>query len=226
MAVIYESKRFPLGFNKLDAGGLDLMTRVNADDQLPYPVLAGPRNGALATGRAVNSIIENEHWLAMRDTPMINFFDTAANGDNHPSGSVSAWTNSSKTIRLILPPYCRWATFHFLCARTFSDASINMNYIQVASGVHTVLNTSIPWGEDLALTGKAALSYYSADWVHFAGVDLEESGGPTACRIVLDATDHATWTEQTVTITVSGGVNVYAAAYRVLPAFGTLQVHV
>lgn len=221
MAVLYESKRFPVAFNRVDVGGRDLLIH-NQDTQVAYPVLSGPRNGSIATSRSMSALIENLHWLAMRDTPMVNFFEVAGNGDNSPS--ATSWTNSSKTIKVLLPPFCRWASFHFLCARDMGDTTQALSYIQVASGVHTVVNTSIPWGEDLTATSKSGLSYYSADWIHFVGTDLDETGGPSALRILDDSTDKADWTHESITITVSPRCNVYAAAYRVLPAFGTLQV--
>ena len=220
MSIIYESRRLPVNFRQVDTGGSELLQR-DSSSQIAYPILAGPRNGALATCALITSIIENEHWLTFRDTPMINFFDVAGNGDNFP-GATSAWTNSSKTIKLILPPYCRFASLHFLCARNFG-ADTELAYIQVDSDIHTVVNTSIPWGEDLAALAKSGLSYFSADWVHFAGIDIEASGGPTALRITADDDmDQPTWRHREVTITVSANCNVYAAAYRVLPAVGTL----
>ena len=68
------------------------------------------------------------------------------------------------------------------------------------------------------------MPYYAADWVHFQGIDLNETGGPAAVRLVEDATESAQWATASVTITPSAGVNIYAAAYRVLPAVGTMQV--
>lgn len=228
MAVIYESRRFPVAFQTRDIGGrLSYVRNTDNNNGSPaYPLLSGPRNGSLATSGAITSIIDNTHWLAMGDPPMINFFEVWANGDNNPAGR--SWSGSAsipaKTIKVLVPPFCRWASFHFLCSHNFGGNPTENHHIKVASAFHTTINPNIPFGEDTSASGKPDVAYYSADWIHFQGIDTTEPQSPVAVRLFEDATEHATWEWVDVTITPSASVNIYAAAYRVLPAMGIMQV--
>lgn len=214
MAVIYESRRVPTSFIRADVG--DLGTDV-------YPG-ASPRNGSLATSSLMSTIVNNEHWLAMRDVPMMTFFEAWANGDNDVTAATD-WTASSKTITLDVPPFCNWAEFHFLCARDMDTTVIETHGISVISSVATVIQTGIPFGEDIGITGKT-IAYASADWVHLQGLnDGANQIGPTALRLDTGyGVGH--WTKVSVVVTIDPHVHVFSAAYRIVPAFGVLQVQV
>ena len=214
MTVIYESRRVPVAFNRTDVG--DPL----ADS---YPG-SSPRNGSLAASSLMTAIVENEHWLAMRNVPMITFFEAWANGDNDCVAGAS-WTASSKTIKLDVPPFCNWAEFHFLVAREMDGTVIENHGISIVSGIATVIQTGIPFGEDTSITGKV-VGFNSADWIHFTGLNDDASQiGPTALRLAVGyGVGHHT--QNSVAITVDSKVHVYSAAYRIVPAFGTLQVQV
>lgn len=213
MTVLYESTRLPTNFIRVDVGKSFPKGNASGVD-VPYPMLGTTRNGARATALSMFTIMENEHWLAMADCPTVQFFEYGAEG--------TSWTGATRTVDITVPPYCRWVEFYFLASRKFSSTGDRLSYIQVDSSVHSVVNTNIPYGEDLG-TGKLAVSYETADWVKFSGVDVEETGSATAVRLYADATQHDRWALTTVTVEVSANVDVYAAAYRVIPALSPLQ---
>ena len=217
MTVLYESTRVPTNFQRADVGKHFEKGNSSGVD-VAYPALGSTRNGARASALSIFSIMENEHWLAMADCPTVNFFEAGAES----TSSLSPWTVAIRTVDILMPPYCRWVEFYFLAARKFSSTGDRLFYIQVDSSVHSVVNTNIPYGEDLG-SGKVAVSYETADWVKFSGVDVEETGSASAVRVYADATQHDRWALTTVTVKVSVNVDVYAAAYRVIPALSPLQ---
>lgn len=216
MAVLYESTRFPTNFIRVDVGK-EFQKGNQSGVNVPYPVLGTTRNGSRASALSMFTIIENEHWLAMADCPTVQFFEAGADSD--VSGLVP-WTNDTRTVELIVPPYCRWVEFYFLACVNREDP--DRQYIQVDSAVHSVVNSQIPFGS-LLPGGKTYIPYESVDWVTFSGIDVEESGAATALRVYADATAHDRWGITTVDVTVSAYTQVYAAAYRVLPATSPLQ---
>lgn len=234
MAVIYESNLLPKNFIRQDVGSNVLIRNNGSVVTPPYPAPGGPRNGSLASASYAQAIINNEHWLAMMDPPMINFFEVGGNGalEDVTDPEFYAFKGGTITVKLVVPPFCRWAEFHFLCAKDMDGATSanTMQYISIAGdlGAGSVTlgrHTGIPFGEDLTTTTKTTGILQSADWIHFAGTDdITDGTFPTAIRLFNDSDEHERWTNVTRVITVSAKVRVYAAAYRVLPAFGTLQV--
>lgn len=219
MAVLYESTRLSRNFIRVDVGKEFVKGGQYLSARNPYPVLGTTRNGARASALSIFTIVENEHWLATADCPTVQFFEAGADS---AVSDTDPWTNSTRTVEVTIPPYCRWVEFYFLACLKRETSSFTDDYIQIDSSVHSVVNTSIPYGTELP-GGKTYIAYEAADWVTFSGVDVEESGAATALRIYADATQHDRWGLTTVDVTISENVQVYAAAYRVVPATSPLQ---
>lgn len=164
------------------------------------------QNGTLAQAQTFAAIADNQHWLALTDQPLINFF----------VAQYTAWVGAStRTVTLMVPPFAQYASFHFLCARDLAGGA-SLSYISVASPTQTRSTTAIPMGEDLGATGKGSLAVRSANWLHFSDVgDNPTASDPGAVKLFPWTLEY--WRTVDVEIVVSADVTVYAAAYRVLP---------
>lgn len=162
-------------------------------------------NGTPAKAGTVGTIVENQHFLAFGDTDLVNCMA----GGPH--------TNITRTFSIWVPPFCQYASFHFHVARDFNGTSTTLSYLDIASPAASSRTTSIPFGEDLAVTGKA-MSPDKAGWIDFDGIpDNLEPDMPTALQLFSDANVPETLTGVNVTITIPANVYVYTAAYRILP---------
>ncbi len=169
-------------------------------------------NGALASASLSHTIIENQQWLAFGDTDQVNFMVGAPD------------ENVTRVITVRVPPFCQYASFHFHCARDFNGTSTTQSYIDIACTSSSRRTVTIPWGSDLAATGKS-MSVDMAGWVHFEGIaDNPLTSTPTAIRLLDDSAISGDWSTVNVTVTVSPKVYVYTGAYRVMPPTRVITV--
>jgi hypothetical protein len=166
---------------------------------------SGIHNGSLALAETIHTIVENQHYLAMGDPDVVNFM---------AGGPV---INATRIVTLIVPPFCQYASFHFHVAQDFNEDSSTLNYIDISCAASSRRTTSIPFGEDIASTGKT-MTVDKAGWVHFEGIsDNPASDRPSALMLFSDANVPEVWTTVDVTVTIPDKVYVYTGAYITMP---------
>lgn len=191
MSTAYISTRYPPGFK-------------------PSDYLTAVQNGSQALATTVYTIADNQQWLATEDLDLAHF---------HQSWATGEWNNSARTIRMLIPPFCQFAGFHFYVARNFDMASAASpvgNGLYVTSGVDQRAVHLVPFGEDITASGKATFSNASYGWVHIDGiVQNPQTDDQSALKLVSSTSE--TWTSVEVSITMGTKVYCRAAAYHIIP---------
>lgn len=190
MATAYTSTRFPVNYKFMDPSNV--------------------RNGSLARAGSFYVLADNQHWLAMADTELTNFYQGTIDNE---------WTNLAKTMTVQVPPFCQYAAFHFYAARDFdvrSSGASDVAGIKVVSPVDTRVIQKVPGGEDLFLSGKGTLSDGSYKWVDIDGiVSSPIDNDATALKLVTSPSE--TWTTVSVTVTMGSLVFCRSAGYNIIP---------
>lgn len=201
MPVDYESHRFPTNF-------------IRSDENII-------QNGSLALASTIHTIVENQHWNVLGDTPFITFLTRGSQ-----LGSVADVT-TSLDVTVMLPPFATHVAFYFYYAHDFDSSGVGTTaeYIDVSSSVDSSRATNLPFGEDLTDTSKPSLGFASGGWVFFDGI-VPNPTDTTPQAIAVVSAMSGTWQEVTVTVDTSNNIALLSGAYRVLPNRNTFEVDV
>lgn len=216
MPTLYTSDRLPTVFSHQD----------------PIAV----RNGTLAKAGLFSTMANNQTFLACGLTPFINFFMATHDATTESYlASEGVWTNATRTVQVLVPPFCQYVEFYFFAGKDFNGTSTTESYIemQVDTDADTIMDefsriSNIPAGEDETHTGKTATwgdFMQGAAWVRASGAQgalsrLDED--PGALKVVTNPVNY--WRRVGVNIVVSSKVYVRAAAYHVLPGNKTYTI--
>lgn len=216
MPTLYTSDRLPTIFTHQDP------TTIN--------------NGTLAKSALLSTISSNQTFLACGLTPFVNFFMAMHDVNTETSFDADGvWTNATRTVQVLVPPFCQYVEFYFYAGKDFFGSSTTETYIemQVDTDADTIMDefsriSHIPSGEDTTHTGKSGdwgdpLS--GGGWVRASGAQgalsrLAED--PGAVKVVANPVNY--WRRVGVDVVVSGNVFVRAAAYHVLPGNKTYTI--
>lgn len=217
------------------------MPTLYTSDRLPtvytYQDPTTVKNGTLAKAALLSNAANNQTFLACGLTPFVNFFmamhDNTASEDHF--SSQGAWTDSTHTVQILVPPFCQYVEFYFFAGKDFNGTSTTETYIemQVDTDADTIADefsriSHIPAGEDETHTGKTGTwgDYLQGGaWVRASGAQgalsrLAED--PGALKVVTNPVNY--WRRVGVDIVVSSKVYVRAAAYHVLPGNKTYTI--
>jgi hypothetical protein len=177
------------------------------------------KNGTAAKSEIFQTQAKNQTWLACGGAmPLINFFVMQQNATTPTTDDFrrGAWTNVSRVVPVLVPPFATHADFCFFAAKDFRPSTETLAYIK-ATGNAARQVTNIPVGEDLTGSGKSALGdRLTGKWVWMQGItETMRVDDPGAVPLVAAASN--TWQRVNVTIEVSQYAYVQAAAYRVVP---------
>lgn len=207
MPVDYTSYRFPTNFIRKDPSHI--------------------QNGSLALAATAHTIAENQHWLALADQPMINFYTRsgfgAADGDNW----IGSGGGDTRIVTVRVPPFAQYASFHFRVAKNFNGTSTTVPYIEISSPEESHRLSNIPFGQDETVGAKPieATAWVEAEWVHFDGIP-ESNIADIPAALMLVATPDAAWQEVQVYIEVSEDLIVQTGAYKILQNLIALEMDV
>src|SRR3972149_5869463 len=197
MATAYTSTRYPVGFKS--------------------SLYTNTQDGSLAVASTVHGLAENQHWLGMGDLDVVNFHQSF--GSN-----TLEWNNSTKEIKVMVPPFCQFAGFHFYVSRDFDlatptvPAANGVTVTSKAGGFPYDIRTyhNVEFGEDLTALGKTIANSDSYGWVHIEGVvDNPQTDDNSALKLAA-ATSEA-WSYVNVSIIMGAKVYCRAAAYHLIP---------
>lgn len=216
------------------------MPTLYTSDRLPtvytYQDPTTIKNGTLAKASLFGNMANNQTFLACGLTPFVNFFmavhDDAAQVN---LASEGVWTGSTRTVQILLPPFCQYVEFYFFAGKDFNGTSTTESYIemQVDTDADTIMDefsriSHIPAGEDETHTGKlGAWGDYlqGGAWVRAsgaAGALSRLAEDPGALKVVTSPVNY--WRRVGVDVVVSAKVYVRAAAYHVLPGNKTYTI--
>lgn len=169
------------------------------------------QNGSQALATTVHNIAENQHWLVMADLDVVNF---------HQSWATDEWTNSTRVLQMLVPPFCQFAGFHFYVARDFDVASLSSpvtaNGIRVTSAVDTRTVHNVGFGEDITESGKGGFDNGAYGWVHIDTI-VEHPQTDDQSALKLAAATSETWTTVEFSVIMGSKVRCRAAAYHIIP---------
>lgn len=211
MPTLYTSGRLPTGFTAQDPQSIG--------------------NGTLARGALFSTIADNQVFLASGDTPICNFWgrfvaDTGGVDAERRAAGSGAWTNSTYTITVEVPPFCTHAEFYFFAFKDFNGTSATQSYIKISvSGGDSRIITHIPIGEDAADLGKSYIGdSFFGKWVRASGISQYSNlaSDPGALKLVTAATN--TWRRVDVDVQVTAYCYVLSAAYHVMPPRETFTI--
>lgn len=192
MSTAYVSSRFPVAFTPKEPNDI--------------------QNGCQALSSIVYTLADNQQWLASEDVDVVNFHQGWG-------GTTKEWNNGSNTIRVMIPPFCQYAGFHFYVARDMDTAGGQQPVLDLGIQLDVLGGTSraihnIAHGEVLGIKPKFSNEVYA--WEHMDGISQNpEDFGPSAVKLVSSTSE--TWTSVRVSITMGTKVYCRAAAYHIIP---------
>lgn len=168
-------------------------------------------NGQAARSTTLNSIANNQQWLAVNNTELMIVFMGQA-------------TNRSLRFTVRLNPYGQWVEFFVLCLKDVPANSTTQAGLTISAGPDITLLVDIPYGEDYTTTG-GTISNEDYGWVSFIGLvgDTSLGIGARGLQAVAPPATNA-YTEVECEVTIAASVYVKTLCYRVLPGTAPFDV--